>query len=224
MEALEKIVGHPETEHAPQIALARGISTAEEIDLVPEIDLVDRPPVNATLIKIIEGDGYELTDARFFQLIGESPRYLGYGPFQERIVRWQHVMNSEMYEDGDRQRAKMNLLKIGATLARDGAERGRPDKFNDDTIRFRYADAVKLAEGFLTGDEAAKRGMDTIKAELKEQGKRLITTSRRSATEIAADMIALRFGISKRQLRKILKESERRKQQVIREGFVPPEE
>ncbi len=206
--------------------VSKGDETAELGKLIgyPGIDLIDRPPVDETLIKLIENGGYELTDERFFQLLGESAAYLGCGPFQERIFQWQHVMRSALYEADERQAARSKLEKIGSVLARDGAERGRPDKFNEAKILFRYAEAVRLVERFLAGDAAAKKGMAQIQTELKKTRKKLITTGRRSAIEIAVDIIVKREGISERQLRKILKESARWKQQVIQEGFVPSSE
>jgi hypothetical protein len=100
-----------------------------KIDIPPisrvNIEIIDPAGIPRTvddqLLEMIENGEEGLTDDLFFQLLSDNPKYLMYGPFQEKIAAWQAVVRDALWdrdaENEERLKAQDNLKKIGTTLS-----------------------------------------------------------------------------------------------------------
>ena len=103
----------------------------------------DAPVFDENRLGMIEDGSEELSDDLFFELLRETPSWLGTTPFLKRIAQWQlMIINSEIFDKDEQQKAKANIVKIATALTPD-AEKGRPTTISSDVLYAKYDQLVK---------------------------------------------------------------------------------
>lgn len=175
------------------------------------LDTWNPSPLDDTHVEMIESGNEELSDSLFFELIADSPAYLSTRPFQKRIAEWQEILHSPIFgeEDGnistEQKVAKLNLRKIGQVLAI--RKQGRPKEAHEIAISIKFRHCKKNIEQFLQ----MNRNL-TSTARITEFKKCFPywadvkgLRTHRTAQEIAISIISIKYSISKRLIRDIIK-------------------
>jgi len=175
------------------------------------IEIIDPYSVNEKLIELLDNDELEggFTDKRFFKCLEESPDYLAYEPFRRKIKEWKELLHGELQSKEKRKEAKVNLLRVGKTLAHEG--QGRPIKHNDIILWVIYKDTVKAMESFLGEVKGLSYHAKAESFRKKFPGGEeyaSIFKTHRTAKEIAKALIEKRYNISKRVLNYLRKSAE----------------
>lgn len=169
----------------------------------------DRPfdnpqPIDDSILEHIESEDLVLTDQLFFKLIKETPLYLGFLPFQNRIAQWQYCLNNPLYSDVEQREAKKKLLQIGRTLAYE--HKGRPEKIPNIGIHHQYKIVVKEIDKFLQEhkNEKLHERWKNFQSTYPESSKYVDIKRHRTAKEIAFHFIVKKYHISTRSLRTLI--------------------
>ncbi len=108
--------------------------------------IIDPTGIDNTMLRLIL-DGHEpLTDDLFFSLLQESPKYLMYEPFQEKIALWQDLLHDPFVDKTVHSMAGDRLKRIGETLAFVGSGRKQPD-FGP--VYLEYVQLIEMLEPFI---------------------------------------------------------------------------
>lgn len=94
-------------------------------------------PVDDVYLKMIEDGEVELTNDRLFDLIKESPAWLGTTPIQKRIAQWQYILGNDLFDDEEWEEAKKNLERISRVMVYQG--QGRPRELSGPELYRMYA-------------------------------------------------------------------------------------
>jgi hypothetical protein len=175
-----------------------------------QFEIINPYYVDSTLLEYLDDGSLILTDELFFECLKESPDYLAYEPFRERIKAWQAILHSDSAPDMDKSNAKNQLEKVGQTLAWIGA--GRPTKAPKD-IDFEHFCLVKALKPFWdkNGSLAPSKKRVAFEKAFPEYIQYLSSGAlrKRSPKELSISLMLCKYKgkIGTRQLRSLLKDS-----------------
>ena len=192
-----------------------------KIDIPPisrvNIEIIDPAgiphEVDDRLLEMIENGEEELTDDLFFQLLSENPKYLIYGPFQEKIAAWQAVVRDALWdretEKEERLKAQDNLKKIGTTLSFVGS--GRPRDGKETPIFFVFLQLLQRLEEIMPEIKRRYRynyqevAFSNACPDLSEYAELFL--KKRKPLSLAKAIIMEKYVISERKLDGIIKDN-----------------
>ncbi|MGA2936384.1 MAG: hypothetical protein ABSF52_04710 [Syntrophobacteraceae bacterium] len=196
-----------------RLEVKRKILEASQKGKIPTLsyghfEIINPYPVDSTLVEYLDDGSLILTDELFFECLKESPHYLAYEPFRERIKAWQAILHSDSTANVDKSNAKSLLEKVGKTLAWIGAGRPAEVPKGIDVECYWLAGKLKL---FL--DKSRSLTLRKKRVAFEEAFPDYIqylsggVLSKRSHKEIALNLIRCKYKISIRELRSLLKNS-----------------
>ena len=114
-----------------RLAVKRKILEASDEGKIPTLsyihfEVLDPDPLDSMLIEALDNDTLAggLTNQLFFDLLAETPDYLAFEPFRNRLKEWQETLHDPSSSEDGRIQAKENLESIGKVLAK--KPQGRP--------------------------------------------------------------------------------------------------
>ena len=132
-------------------------SPKEPIPILPysHFEVINPPRyMDPGFVEALENGSLILTDDLFFECLGESPDYLAYEPFRNRIREWQAVLTDGSKENP--KQAKSNLEKVGKVLASVRA-RGRPAKKVSRSFLIEHARLLSRLQPFCAQSKGLRR-------------------------------------------------------------------
>jgi hypothetical protein len=173
------------------------------------VQITDPAGVDTTLLENIENGTTKLTDNLFFELLSESPKYLSYEPFQEKVNLWQALLMDESVDKEVREAAKDRLQNIGNGLSFVGS--GRRTKTNEALIYYKFEQLEDILKPVMDEIKSFYIGnrQQSFKEKLpaySEYSKYLLT--QKTARGLAKKIIAEKYDIDDRSVEKIISEYE----------------
>ena len=169
-----------------------------EIEFEEEFEKIagpDNPPVEATLVQLIEDGQVKLTDILIFELVKESAAYLDTKPFQDKLSQWTREGN----------RRKLNRIQTALKPERRGRKASKTGGFKSFEIKKVFIENVKLINEFLD------KHVGVFNSEKNKLFKELYPTSyidfrrHKTARQLGYDLTSHQLNISERTLRNITK-------------------
>lgn len=155
----------------------------------------DNPPVETTLLKMIDDGDISLTGELFLELVKESPGYLHTKPFQDKLASWTHEGNRKM----------LNRIQTVLKPERRGRKPTKTEGFKNFDTLSTYMKNVKLISDFKK--EHYGKSNRTLNKLFKESHPASDIDFRlhHSPKELAYDLTSKELNISERTLRRITK-------------------